>query len=78
MNSMNQTLVLFFLFSALQLFFCESDKNRTDKIDNSHVKLWYKQPAQKWLEALPVGNGRLGAMVFGEVYQERIQQLQNY
>ena len=35
--------------------------------------LWYKRPAQKWVEALPVGNGRLGAMVFGGVPQERLQ-----
>lgn len=35
--------------------------------------LWYKQPAAKWVEALPVGNGRLGAMVFGAVEKERIQ-----
>ncbi len=36
-------------------------------------KLWYKQPAQNWLEALPLGNGRLGAMVHGGVEQEHIQ-----
>jgi len=35
--------------------------------------LWYAKPAQKWAEALPVGNGRLGAMVFGNVARERIQ-----
>ncbi|RME95973.1 MAG: glycoside hydrolase family 95 protein [Verrucomicrobia bacterium] len=35
--------------------------------------LWYRQPAAKWVEALPVGNGRLGAMVFGGVARERIQ-----
>jgi alpha-L-fucosidase 2 len=35
--------------------------------------LWYAEPAQAWVEALPVGNGRLGAMVFGGVRQERIQ-----
>src|SRR5678815_4904511 len=35
--------------------------------------LWYRQPAAKWEEALPVGNGRLGAMVFGGVEQERLQ-----
>ena len=37
------------------------------------LKLWYKQPAANWNEALPVGNGRLGAMVFGGIQQERIQ-----
>jgi alpha-L-fucosidase 2 len=35
--------------------------------------LWYRQPAAKWEEALPVGNGRLGAMVFGGVAREQIQ-----
>jgi len=38
-----------------------------------NLKLWYKKPANKWTEALPVGNGRLGGMVFGRVGQELIQ-----
>ena len=37
------------------------------------LKLWYRQPAANWNEALPVGNGRLGAMVFGNVFTERLQ-----
>lgn len=36
-------------------------------------RLWYPRPAREWLEALPVGNGRLAAMVFGGVEQERLQ-----
>ncbi|EGF91457.1 alpha-fucosidase [Asticcacaulis biprosthecium C19] len=39
----------------------------------SDLTLWYAQPAGPWVEALPVGNGRLGAMVFGRVAQERLQ-----
>ncbi len=35
--------------------------------------LWYTQPATKWVEALPVGNGRMGAMIFGDAVHERIQ-----
>lgn len=35
--------------------------------------LWYQHPAEKWENALPVGNGRLGAMVFGKVDSERVQ-----
>lgn len=35
--------------------------------------LWFKKPAANWNEALPVGNGRLGAMVFGGVENERLQ-----
>ena len=34
--------------------------------------LWYRQPAEKWLEAMPMGNGLMGAMVFGGVQRERI------
>ncbi|NLH42873.1 MAG: glycoside hydrolase family 95 protein, partial [Planctomycetes bacterium] len=37
------------------------------------LTLWYTQPAKEWTQALPVGNGRLGAMVFGKVADERIQ-----
>ena len=37
------------------------------------LKLWYDEPAEHWVEALPVGNGRLGAMVFGGTSSERIQ-----
>ncbi len=37
------------------------------------LSLWYRQPAVKWTDALPVGNGRLGAMVFGGTAKERIQ-----
>ena len=35
--------------------------------------LWYERPAGQWVEALPVGNGRLGAMVFGGINLERLQ-----
>ena len=40
---------------------------------DSTVTLWYRQPAAKWTEALPLGNGRLGAMVFGSQSVERLQ-----
>jgi len=36
------------------------------------LTLWYKQPATKWAEALPIGNGRLGALVFGKIADEQI------
>ncbi|MHC4639740.1 MAG: glycoside hydrolase family 95 protein, partial [Planctomycetota bacterium] len=37
------------------------------------LKLWYDKPAEKWTEALPVGNGRLGAMIYGDAIKEHIQ-----
>ena len=41
--------------------------------NNLRNTLWYQQPASAWVEALPVGNGRLGAMVFGGIQEERIK-----
>jgi len=38
-----------------------------------YLKLWYEKPATQWQEALPIGNGRLGCMVFGGVDAERLQ-----
>ena len=52
------------LLSALPLFARPSDSMTT---------LFYRQPAIQWTDALPVGNGRLGAMVFGGVERERLQ-----
>lgn len=42
-------------------------------IKAQELKLWYNQPAAKWTDALPLGNGRIGAMVFGGIAQEHIQ-----
>ncbi len=46
---------------------CETGQSGTT------LELWYRRPAERWVEALPVGNGRLGAMVFGRAANERIQ-----
>lgn len=63
-----------FLISSFLIFIVLSCANiqESEKI-NSNLKLWYNQPAEKWTEALPIGNGRLGAMVFGGISKERIQ-----
>ena len=42
------------------------------KAENQPLKLWYNQPASEWMKALPLGNGRLGAMVFGGIQKETI------
>ena len=39
----------------------------------NNLVLWYQKPAEAWTDALPIGNGRLGAMVFGSVERARIQ-----
>src|SRR5450631_2687440 len=42
-------------------------------LSQENLKLWYTTPAVVWTDALPLGNGRLGAMVYGGVRQELIQ-----
>lgn len=53
----------FIVFALLLLL------RQTATADNT---LWYQQPAAKWMEAMPIGNGRLGAMVYGGITKERI------
>ncbi|WP_245553459.1 glycoside hydrolase family 95 protein [Echinicola vietnamensis] len=65
------TLILGFLTSSV-FFSCSPDTSK-DRDDRPSTVLWYEQPAGSWEEALPVGNGRLGAMVFGQTSTERIQ-----
>ena len=42
-------------------------------INTNALKLWYQQPAQTWFEAMPIGNGKLGAMVHGVPEREKLQ-----
>jgi len=56
--------------SRLLILFCLL---ATRALAQQPLTLWYQQPAARWTDALPLGNGRLGAMVFGGVAQERIQ-----
>jgi alpha-L-fucosidase 2 len=41
--------------------------------ENKDLRLWFRSSAQKWEDALPIGNGRIGGMVFGGAGEERIQ-----
>ena len=45
----------------------------TVQILANDLKLWYTTPAKEWVEALPLGNSKLGVMVFGGVAQEVLQ-----
>ena len=65
--ALKKTSILFLICVNFQLFI-HAQKN----MDPS-TYLWYNSPAKKWEEAIPVGNGRLGAMVFGKYGEERIQ-----
>ncbi len=61
----------FFLLVFSALFVCNSFCI-AQQPTKTH-KLWYTQPATSWNEALPIGNGRLAAMVFGGVEKEQLQ-----
>ncbi|RLE00416.1 MAG: hypothetical protein DRJ13_08595, partial [Bacteroidetes bacterium] len=71
MKFKKQLSLLVLVLSFLSLFSCNSIK--TDKEENPSVMLWYDKPATNWSEALPLGNGRLGAMVYGGIEKEVIQ-----
>ena len=60
--------IFFFLLALISLSMggCNKGKMAT-------YRMWYDEPAKEWTEALPVGNGRIGAMVFGDPQNERIQ-----
>jgi len=60
------------LVVALCLVFTASSNLVTAQTSNN-MRLWYKQPAAKWTEALPIGNGRIGAMIFGNPADELLQ-----
>jgi len=67
---MNHFSPLLILFVVPFLFSCNNSNEITSQ--KEHI-LWYAEAASDWEEALPLGNGRLGAMVFGNPTKERIQ-----
>lgn len=82
-------LILLIVVVLVTCVSCMNDADKVSQIlpENDNYKLWYNQPADatvkddsngwnddpEWLKALPLGNGSLGAMVFGDVNYERIQ-----
>ncbi|HKJ41008.1 MAG TPA: glycoside hydrolase N-terminal domain-containing protein [Sunxiuqinia sp.] len=63
-----QILVPVFLF-LISLCSCQNQNQEK----HQDIKLWYNKPASMWEEALPIGNGRLGAMVYGIPGEEHLQ-----
>ena len=64
---------LIVICSTAELFAAEPQVTGNTSAPKEPLSLWYRQPATKWEEALPVGNGRIGAMVFGVSTSERLQ-----
>ncbi|RXG26801.1 glycoside hydrolase family 95 protein [Leeuwenhoekiella palythoae] len=53
---------------------CKKEETQNPELAKSEIpELWYDAPAREWVEALPLGNGKIGAMVFGRVSDELIQ-----
>ena len=61
------------LFSCVTSARAEVDLLGSAAAPSEPLSLWYRRPAAKWVEALPIGNGRIGAMVFGGVNEEKLQ-----
>jgi len=67
----------FFLLILSPLYGLQAQQLYSDNGGGTYNKLWYDKPATQWVEALPVGNGRLGAMVYGHPYHETWQLNEN-
>ncbi len=67
------TFCLLFLLNKSNAQESDVAKHIASKGYNPTTFMWYRQPATQWDDALPVGNGRLGGMVFGGIIEERIQ-----
>jgi alpha-L-fucosidase 2 len=61
------------LISGLTLLFLIQSCTQKNDVCHEDLIMWYDKPAGEWVEALPVGNGRMGAMVFGGTDRDRIQ-----
>ena len=67
---MNKKRLIGYLFVMVSVSCIHAQEKRAAM---QEYKLWYDRPAQVWTEALPLGNGRLGAMVYGTPSTEQIQ-----
>ena len=66
--------ILAAFITSISVFCKEPVRSREKQSETVSTNvLWYTQPAQEWNEALPIGNGRLGGMIFGKTDIERIQ-----
>jgi alpha-L-fucosidase 2 len=63
----------FQIFTPMVIGICFASCIGDSTVDHEPLVLWYDQPAKVWEDALPIGNGRIGAMVFGRTDTERIQ-----
>ncbi|WP_345954337.1 glycoside hydrolase N-terminal domain-containing protein [Mucilaginibacter sp. PAMB04168] len=72
--NLSKGLLISMLFCLTSVVLAQPGKSQQAlKPNEQRYRLWYNKPAANWNEALPIGNGHIGGMVFGNVVQERIQ-----
>lgn len=68
--ALHKTMIAFFLVFCLFSALCQHSDAQTTP---DGMKIWFNKPAVEWDDALPVGNGKLGAMIFGGVESEHLE-----
>lgn len=64
-------------YRHITLLLCLALCANSSRAEETDVRIWYDTPAANWNEALPIGNGRLGAMIFGSIGREHLQLNEN-
>ena len=59
-------------FKSIIITACALTSILSVKASNDEAVLWYQSPAKEWITAAPLGNGRIGAMIYGGIKQEKI------
>jgi alpha-L-fucosidase 2 len=73
MKRILQTRIVVLITLLTAVFHAQAQTNKPETPKKQDLRLWYKQAADQWIKALPVGNGRMGAMIFGGVKHEQLQ-----
>ena len=63
----------FFYITLAICLFCVNSPTSNSQAQQSAMKIWFRHPAEDWNDALPIGNGKLGAMIFGGIEKETLE-----
>jgi alpha-L-fucosidase 2 len=72
MKTINLSVIIFIICSLSNELYGKND-HKISLNQNQDLKIFYQKPAGQWTEAIPIGNGYMGAMIFGDPRNERIQ-----
>jgi alpha-L-fucosidase 2 len=68
-------LVLIMLLVSCASYARQWPSGKSTDQQTQNLRIWYKQAADQWMKALPIGNGRIGSMIFGGVKKERLPEI---